>query len=290
MIVSAPGKVMLLGDYGVLEGGRAIVAAVNRRAIGRVVPEGRSSPVVEAVLARARRTELQVEIDTSSFYDGELKLGLGSSSAVSVVTAALATGRGDQRTLSIAIEGHRDANEGRGSGVDVAASFHGGVIATRRQPADVVVLPARLPGLHLSVLFTERSASTKDLVAACTASRDWLRWANVLRELTERGIEAWIQKDSARFLPLVAEYALAMAALGESAGVSIMTEELDAIVRLASEAGGAAKPSGAGGGDIAVLWARDPEIAERVAEKTGLVRLDLEIDPHGLRLQSLRSA
>ena len=104
MIVSAPGKVMLLGDYGVLAGGHAMIAAVNRRAIGRVVRDGRSSPVVDAVLARAGRRSLQVEIDTGSFYEGDLKLGLGSSAAVAVVTAALATDRADERTLEIADE------------------------------------------------------------------------------------------------------------------------------------------------------------------------------------------
>jgi mevalonate kinase len=160
MIVTAPGKVMLLGDYAVLAGGRAMVAAVNRRAVGRIVARGKHSPVVDAVLARAGRSDLQVEIDTTSFYDGELKLGFGSSSAAAVVTAALATN--DDRTLEIAIEGHRDANDGKDSGVDVAACFHGGVIATARQPAEITPLPSRLGDLHLSILFTEKSASTKE--------------------------------------------------------------------------------------------------------------------------------
>ena len=35
---SAPGKVLLLGEYGVLAGGRALVAAVNRRALGTTNP------------------------------------------------------------------------------------------------------------------------------------------------------------------------------------------------------------------------------------------------------------
>jgi phosphomevalonate kinase len=281
--VSAPGKVMLLGDYGVLAGGFAIVAAVNRRAVGRVVDKGRSSEVVRAVLARAGRPELEVEIDTGGFYDGDLKLGLGSSAAVAVVTAALATDRGDERTFAIALDGHRDANDGKGSGVDVAACFHGGVIATARQPAAIEVLPSALNGLCFSVLFTRQSASTKEFVKACMASAEWPRWAHVLRELTDDGMVAWQRQNALQFLAVVAQYARAMRGLGEAAGVPIVTEQLEAIMRYAGEGGGAAKPSGAGGGDVAVMWGPDPELAHRVADKAGAVRLELEIDPHGLK-------
>jgi phosphomevalonate kinase len=281
--VSAPGKVMLLGDYAVLAGGRAMIAAVNRRAVGRIVEQGRPSEVVGAVLARAGRPELQLEIDTASFYDGELKLGLGSSAAVAVVTAALATSSEDERTFAIALEGHRDANEGKGSGVDVAACFHGGVIATARQPAEVERLPSRIEELHFAVLFTKKSASTKDFVKACVDAPEWALRARALRELTDDGMQAWLRQDCARFLAIVARYHRAMKELGESAKVPIVTEELDAIARYATEGGGAAKPSGAGGGDIAVMWSADPELPDRVADKAGVQRLDLEIERQGLR-------
>ena len=67
MKASAPGKLVLLGDYGVLEGGRALVAAVNRRARGElsVSPANEPpSPLVQAVLERAR-SSVSVDIDTS---------------------------------------------------------------------------------------------------------------------------------------------------------------------------------------------------------------------------------
>jgi phosphomevalonate kinase len=224
-----------------------------------------------------------VEIDTSAFYDGALKLGLGSSAAVAVLTAALASEQLDERTLALAIDGHRDANDGKGSGVDVASCFHGGVIATQRQPAEVVPLVSRWRELHFAVLFTEKSASTKDLVGSCMASPEWSRWARVLIDLTERGLEAWVRQDAPSFLGIVAQYGRAMAGLGESAGVAIVTEELDAIARYAGEGGGAAKPSGAGGGDIAVLWSRDSELGARIAERAGVRLLDLAVDPQGVR-------
>jgi phosphomevalonate kinase len=116
-IVSAPGKLMLLGEYAVLEGGLALAMAVNRRAVGRRASDGAAaglSPVVAAVFEAARRAgfppPLNIEIDTSAFRDDAgLKLGLGSSAAAAVIAASLATDRRDETALQVAIEGHRAA-------------------------------------------------------------------------------------------------------------------------------------------------------------------------------------
>lgn len=289
MTVSAPGKLMLLGEYAVVDGGLAVVAAVNRRAVGVTLtePDPRPSPVVQAVLTRAARAGAVlppgVRIDTSAFHDAQgAKLGLGSSAAVAVITAALATGRGDDEVLRIAVEGHRDAAGGKGSGVDVAACFSGGVVATRAQPGPVEPLPRQIRGLELSVLYTGVSASTPHMLRACQAAPSWGAWMAVMRPLVERGVAAWRRQEALPFLAAVAEYGRAMAGLGRDAGVPVVTEQIEAMMRLAAEAGGAAKPSGAGGGDVVVMWSRDRADARRVAEATGSVVVDLEVDGRGL--------
>lgn len=310
MNVSAPGKVVLLGEYAVLEGGRAIVAAVNRRARGELVAaktEEQYSEVVKAVVARAGRSGFGVSggiaIDTSSFMatgrdrlavtggapspdrdpmDGQ-KLGIGSSAAVAIVAAALITGRGDETALEIAIDAHREASRGEGSGVDVAASYYGGVIAARKQPSAVIPLASRLRTLKLSVLFTGKSAKTADLVAQCRASAKWGEWIAQMKTIAEDGIRAWESQNDPAFLSAAARYGRAMAGLGRDAGAPIVTEELEAIMRYADEArSAAAKPSGAGGGDVAVLWTRDEETAAKIAEKSGAILLDVAIDQRGL--------
>lgn len=289
MSISAPGKLMLLGDYAVLEGGIAVVAAVNRRATGVVEPEGVTSmsPVVRAVLKRAEAAghvaPTGVNIDTSAFHDAAgTKLGLGSSAVVAVITAALATGKGDDEALRIAIEGHRDAAGGRGSGVDVAACFSGGVIAALRQPGPIDPLPTRIRGLELSVLYTGSAASTPELVGRCQGSPKWPHWADVLKSLTEEGVEAWKKQDSLRFLSVVARYGRAMADMGRDAGAPVVTEQIDEVMKRATARGAAAKPSGAGGGDVVVMWSRDPEIPAEIAAETGCELVDLAVDPRGL--------
>lgn len=284
---SAPGKLVLLGDYAVLEGSRALVAAVNRRAHGVLDPEGPRTEVVEAVLARARSEGSTIEgvrIDTKGFLEpGGEKLGIGSSAAVAVVTAALADGRGHEATFEIALDGHRNAAGGVGSGVDVAASFYGGVIACRRQPAPVEVLPSRIRGLHLTVVWAGESASTSKLVRACREAESWPRWMNVMTELAEDGILAWSRGDRSRFLSVVARYGRAMASLGRDAGVPVVTDSIDAVLTHAEALGAAAKPSGAGGGDVVVIFAEDPEVGAEVAARAGLRVVDLAVDPQGLR-------
>lgn len=289
MSISAPGKMMLLGDYAVLEGSAAVVAAVDRRAHGVVLPSASkpASPVVQAVLDRAFASGYvvppAVDIDTSTFKDAEgTKLGLGSSAAVAVITAALATGKGDEETLRIAVEGHRDAAGGKGSGVDVAACFSGGVIVAERQPGTIEPLSTRIRGLELCVLYTGTAASTPDLVKRCQASPQWSHWMSVLGPLTLEGIEAWKKQDTLRFLSVVARYGRAMAGMGKDAGVPVVTEQIDQVMRLAGERGAAAKPSGAGGGDVVVMWGPDREVAARIAQEAACELVDIRVDPVGL--------
>src|SRR4051794_13397449 len=101
MIATAPGKLILTGEYAVLDGAPAIVVAVDRRAVARrnAIPRG-SSPflvaVAEEIAARrgasdpAARAALEVSVDSAAFYHRASKLGLGSSAAVTVAATALA--------------------------------------------------------------------------------------------------------------------------------------------------------------------------------------------------------
>lgn len=284
MTVSAPGKLVLLGDYAVLDGGMAMIAAVDRRAVASVVQENvEASSVVRAVLEESGRdVPGSIQIDTSSFQWNGKKLGIGSSAAAAVTASALVLGSGAEDVLQLAIRAHRSANGGEGSGIDVAASYFGGVIAADHQPGTIQPLPSRIPGLVLSVLFANVSAKTSQMVAKARQSSKWAHWMNVLKPLAEQGIEAWSRGQTKRFVSIVDRYGRAMGGLGRDAGTPIVTDEIDAAIRIASERGGAAKPSGAGGGDVVVVFGEDEGLGRRVAEETGMVLVDLAIEPRGL--------
>lgn len=291
-VYSAPGKLMLLGEYAVLEGARAMVAAVSRRAYGTTnLAAPPPTPVVAAALDLAEshryaRLGESVTIDTRSFQSGGIKLGLGSSAVAALLAMALATESDDETTLQLAIEAHRRAAGGEGSGVDVAAAFHGGIIATARQPALVTPLPSRCAGLHLSILAAGNSASTTAFIGACRAAPSWAQWVRVLGALAGEGIEAWSQQDAPRVLSVFARAGRAMEGLGRDAGVPVVTPEIAAIMTAAEKRGAAAKPSGAGGGDVVIVLSPHPDHGREIAAETGRELVDAAVDPIGLRREA----
>lgn len=107
---SAPGKLVLIGEYGVLRGGPALVAAVDRRAEVSLEPgaagirvtapqlglEGtpvEADPRLRLAAACLDGFSGEVCIDTGALHQDGHKLGLGSSAAVCV---ALCAARGDE--------------------------------------------------------------------------------------------------------------------------------------------------------------------------------------------------
>src|SRR5882757_7134213 len=212
MIASAPGKLILTGEYAVLDGAPAIVVAVDRRAIARrhAGPRG-SSPfllaVADEIAARrgasdpAAHAALEISVDSTAFYDtvsgprlpaavaAELatertKLGLGSSAAVTVAATALALGTADRHAvLEIAQAAHARAQGprgARGSGADIAASVYGGTIVfSRPDPAGPCQIePRRWPEtVTLLPFFTGASADTAQLVAKVHTVREVQRAA-----------------------------------------------------------------------------------------------------------------
>jgi phosphomevalonate kinase len=175
--ISAPGKLFLFGEYGVLGGGWCVVTAVDRRVIATRRPAATSYEILgaelanaaalpEAVLAECRRAGDDVAIgnlsaDVRALFDeqsGE-KLGLGSSAASTVALCAACLLGGETRLLGRekrqcarvdragreaifehAFRAHRALQNGRGSGADIASSTFGATIAYRlRRPAPAFV-------------------------------------------------------------------------------------------------------------------------------------------------------
>ncbi|MGA2761769.1 MAG: hypothetical protein ABSG17_00250 [Spirochaetia bacterium] len=161
MKLSVPGNIILLGEYAVLEeGGLGAAAAVERRvhletepaqslSIEGVwsggsfswTPERRDgSAVVTAVydvvrewmLSHGRQNgapAVRIRIDSSELYSkAGRKTGFGSSAAVAValVLALRGNRRLDRVVPRLALEAHRLAQGGAGSGYDVYCSYFGG--------------------------------------------------------------------------------------------------------------------------------------------------------------------
>lgn len=178
--LSAPGNVLLLGEYAVTEaGGLGVALGSGPRAVAtsepaeelsltaRFGPEERrwpeeSLPLMEAAMEEAAEAGIElephrIEVDTSSFYRGGRKLGFGSSAAATVVLTALlltpdsyTTLPPRERLFRFALQTHRRLQGGRGSGYDVAASIWGGAIVFTggKQPEVSRGELSWLPGLY----------------------------------------------------------------------------------------------------------------------------------------------
>jgi phosphomevalonate kinase len=291
----APGKLVALGEYAVLDGAPAIVLAVDRRvtvALGqsadgacvletrapepvtaRFPPGGKSGAgLVDLVTAQvAPPLAWHGVVDSSALFAGAAKLGLGSSAAVLCAFAGAFAAFARQHgrtcpppTLPALVELHRAFQGGRGSGLDVAASFTGGAIRFQSSPGGApqvgsVLLPN---SVGFAGVFPGQSASTPALVAHYRAWRaaEPRRAEGVLARLTtlaEAGCAAASGNDAAGWLAAFAAYGQGLADLGDEIGVPIVTAEHRQIGQEAERFGVAYKVSGAGGGDLGLACAAD---------------------------------
>src|SRR6476620_3174116 len=95
--VSAPGKMMLAGEYAVLAGAEAVVVAVDRRAYAQLAPGTQSDLAHQEATASRAAAERRLghpspgalEIDAAELRQEGHKLGLGSSAAAAAAAAAV---------------------------------------------------------------------------------------------------------------------------------------------------------------------------------------------------------
>jgi mevalonate kinase len=364
MIVTAPGKLILTGEYAVLDGAPALVVAVDRRvsARRRTGPQG-SSPFLVSVaeeIARvygkdspAAAAALEISVDSSSFFLGNTKLGLGSSAAVTVAATALAlaTASGAVPVIdrdavqAIAMAAHGIAQSSRtrpssadlqrprsrsmsysdlsahvlaaqtsgvhtatgdappsakvrGSGADIAAAVHGGVIMFETGTATRLAWPT---GVVLLPFFTGAAADTAELVARVMAAREANRAAveaalAAIAKASRGACQACASKTpEIAANALIAALALAATAtdsLAAATSLPLVPACVTAARKALARFGGTAKTTGAGGGDVAIgvipatpRIEEDVTVAERLLIEAGCQPLGLSVDTTGVDLQ-----
>ncbi|MGH8279594.1 MAG: mevalonate kinase family protein [Gammaproteobacteria bacterium] len=334
---TAPGKLVLLGEYAVLEGAPALVLAVNRRARatltrltgdaceivsktlgqiarGHLLPGGgvcwdRQGPaelgwidvlLKSKLLGSGQAAGFRAELDTDGFYvthDGQhIKLGLGSSTALITAFASALRTLAEQPKLSMTklIDLHRAIQDGRGSGIGVAAALRGGLsgyrTGGRRPQSKTLHIP---DGLHWCVVFTGKAVSTVAMLAALADwrvhhPRDYARRIRELSRIAADGVEAVVRNNAGAFLESLKLYAQALAQLGSASGVDIASREHRELTEIAAGCGSVYKSCGAGGGDIGITFDTDERHLQefkRQAGKAGFDVLEMGQDSQGLEVE-----
>ena len=308
-VVIAPGKIFLVGEYAVLEEGAAVLAAVSRHAVAQFVPGMTPmSKLVGEAVDRAR-TDIgeasaalpagSVMVNTDDFHQGERKIGLGSSAATAVAavgalfeSAGVSVAKNRDKVFTIAYAAHRAAQSGAGSGADVAAAVHGGLIKVERRKGSEPSVESLLPptGLHLVVFWTGQPVSTASMIEGVQkyARSDPAAYREIiasLRDTAERFVAELHAGRATGAVAAAGRYGKRLSVLGAAASVPIMTDAFTRASDLAKELGGIAKPSGAGGGDIGVAMFATPESSRLFARalQKPLVPLNVDLDRLGVR-------
>lgn len=314
--VSAPGKLLLTGEYVVLDGASALVMAVDRRVVVRILPArgdagrlsaaqlgirqaamriengrlqcegadrgalgvtGRLIPAIMQALGRAPEevTAVNIEIDSGALFQLDagrsLKLGLGSSAAV---CAGLAIGLGEwfedsagavraADSLDRWLPVYRRALGARASGADLGAAFFGGFNRFRATADGAECEPVEWPEtLCWRAVWTREAAQTTDFVGAFDAwkRRDPSGADGILSQAGDIAHRASVNAaNGTELLDACRAYAGAMEELGKAMGLDIMTAAHRRLADLGRQCGVVYKSCGAGGGDLGIALALNPE-------------------------------
>ena len=266
IVASAPGKIVLAGEYAVLMGAPAICVAIDRRAVATLreshdgechlatpgfVGEDRFR-LLDAVCGDTRPAR-DVELDTRAFAENGVKLGLGSSAALTVALAAVCEESTD--VFPAALRAHRALQGGKGSGVDIAAAVYGGLIEYEMRDAKVQRLewPA---GLRMRVIWTGIPSSTRERIdkLAMQAPRSS---RSALLLVAPRMAAAWASGDVQRILVEYLAYIGVLRQFSVDHDLGIFDAGHEELTDAAVTDGLVYKPAGAGGGDIGVLFGTD---------------------------------
>lgn len=257
------------GEGRAREGLAHVVAAIET--VGRLLAErGRTAPALRLAVS-------------SGLHENGTKFGLGSSGAVTVASVAAVAAWCDlelshearYRLAMLATAGI----EAKASGGDLAASTWGGWItyqapdraavldlARRRGVQEALRAPwpgfsvRRLPpprGLSLEVGWTGAPASTASLVSGLyrrtwRGSASHRKFVETSTGLVHACTAALERGDRDDLLHQIRRARGELARLDEEVGLGIFTTRLTALCDAAEAVGGAAKPSGAGGGDCGI--------------------------------------
>lgn len=320
--VSVPGSMMIMGEHAVLHGKTAIVCAVNKRLHMQLIPNiSAQITITDTRLGTLTQNlnELQVQApfkfvlqaimlfkdQIPSGFTLEINsefssvIGLGSSAAVTIATVAVLGKWLNNIPLSFDhiltyANAAMLAVQGAGSGADLAASLHGGVLEYSlcrtgddvnnvRHPGQAAALLPRssrdLP--HLTAIYCGYKTPTPEVIKIVNLAKtnNPEKIANIfaaMHECVEQAIMAIKNQDWSTLGKLFLQHHKLQSALGTS------NQLLDELVQLLSTQAQiyGAKISGAGLGDCVIgLGVSEQQL---ISANDGMLQFPVIIDQQGL--------
>lgn len=285
MTVSAPGKLMLMGEHAVVYGYPSLVTAINQRlyvTLGEKKAPPGDTRFIDAV-ARLWGTP-QTVLSASSTFSGVY--GFGSSSAVTVAALKAIRPDADNKTLFEAALRIVQDIQGVGSGFDVAAAIYGGTLYF--VTPGKIIEPLETKELPLIVGYTGVKVDTTTLVRQVAEKKEKNpekveRIFQGIAKLVDDAKRKMHEGDWERVGKLMDFNQEYLRDLGVS------SEKLEAMISAAKKAGAwGAKLSGAGGGDcmIALAGSDIQEAVRRAISQAGGQVVDVHANAQGVRIET----
>ena len=320
--VSAPGKLMLLGEHAVLYNRPCIVTAVGQRMKATVelinepvfqlnapdvqvinykkpmsnlgkedIPKGAKFveiAVTNFIDSRFRGNDIVgVRIQTQSEFSSQFGFGSSSASTVCVIKAlSELTGKKltNKQIFDLAYKTILDI-QGKGSGFDVAAAIYGGTLYF--VTGGKVIEPLNLKSLPLIIGYSGIKADTVTLINE--VSKKIKEYPKIIdnifthvQQLVILARKKLLNKDFRALGELINFNQGYLASLGVSSG------KLEAMIHAARNAGAyGAKLSGAGGGDCMICLAppEKTKAVKKAIESTGGQVINVKTGVEGVRIE-----
>lgn len=316
--VSAPGKIMLMGEHAVLHNEPCIVTAVDQRMIMEIEQIEKKEIIINApqvnlkeykkdlilvgkgnIPKEAKFIELAVNIFSQKFKlveglkiktrsDFSANYGIGSSSAV---TVCLLKGLSDMYKIKLT---NKDlfnlayqvvlAAQGKGSGFDLASAIWGGTIYFLS--GGKIIEPLKIEKLPLIIGYSGNKADTVNMINKVN-DQSLINPKPIAMIYEQIGLLVRLAKQAIKKQQWEILGGLMNINQGLLSSLCVSTLQLEKIIYSAREAGAiGVKLSGAGGGDcIIALALRNNKFIKRAITKVGGLVIECQTNAEGVKLE-----
>ena len=313
----ASGKVFLSGEYMALEGGRAITLSSPQNAKVSISKNNESNNILFSSMSDHEYpfkidedmkviwleddpkhlgnilkesinqfdksfSGRSISIDTSEFFHHHQKIGIGSSSAVSVASTKALNQLFDLRLTPKEIINHSRAIHNRaqdsiGSGFDIitssveARALSCRVLDNGGYDYEQIDLPE---SIKIFVVINDEYVQTSEMIDRYKTAKNqysdyfYQNAPQMMSEL-EHLYDSILKKDNKSILRYLNRYNELLVDMDNKFNIGVFTNHHE-LIKLARDGGVFYKPSGSGGGDIGLLISDDKNKLDRVCQKLNL--------------------